>query len=65
MEDTPLGSVIKAARAKAKADAKAEKAREILWQAIRESSKAGEPVSMIAHAAGISRQHVHQILKEG
>jgi hypothetical protein len=57
--------VLKAARAKAKADARAESAREVLWQAIREAHAAGEPVSMISHAAGISRQHVHQIVKGG
>jgi hypothetical protein len=65
MEGTPLTRVSKAAAAATRAEARAESARQELYEAIRESYKAGEAVALIAQVAGYSRQRVWQIVKEG
>jgi hypothetical protein len=40
-------------------------ARAELRAAIREAHAAGEPLSAIGGAAGLSKQRIHQILKKG
>jgi len=58
----------KLADAKAKltrAEKHAEKVRRELYAAIREAHAVGESVSLIAQIAGVSRQRVWQIVREG
>jgi hypothetical protein len=60
-----LTRVARAATAAARADARAEEARQELYAAIREAHAAGEAVALIAQVAGVTRQRVWQIVKEG
>jgi hypothetical protein len=65
VEGTPLTRVARAAAAAARAEARAERARQELYAAVRDAHRAGEAVALIAHAAGVTRQRVWQIVKEG
>jgi hypothetical protein len=60
-----LTRVARAAAAATRAEARAEEARQELYAAIREAHAAGEAVSLIAQVAGVTRQRVWQIVKEG
>lgn len=48
-----------------RSERRTEKARQELHATIREAHKAGEAVSLIATVAGVTRQRVWQIVKEG
>jgi hypothetical protein len=65
VEGTSLTRVARAAAAAARAEARAEKARQEFYAAIREAHATGEAVSLIAQVAGVTRQRVWQIVKEG
>lgn len=65
VKETPLTRVTRAATAQARAEARAEEARQELYAAIKAAHKSGEAVALIAQVAGITRQRVHQIVKEG
>src|SRR5262249_44949643 len=63
--ETALTRVARTATAYARAENQAEKAREELHAAIRKAYASGEAANLIAHVAGVTRQRVHQIVKEG
>jgi hypothetical protein len=65
MEGTPLTRVSRAAAALTRAEARTEQVRQELYAAIREAHAAGESVALIAQLAGVTRQRVWQIVKEG
>lgn len=60
----PLTKLRRAASDLARAEARTEKARRALHDAIREAHAAGESAALIAEVAGITRARVYQVVKE-
>jgi hypothetical protein len=60
----PLTKLRRAASELSRAEARTEKARQALHDAIREAHAAGESAALIAEVAGITRARVYQVVKE-
>jgi hypothetical protein len=62
--DTPLTKVVKAMKAVARAEWVLERRRDDLGVAVRDAHAAGESVALISQVMGVTRQRVHQIIRE-